>query len=61
MKYYISGLQDEYYDACLGWSPTVERIHYAQFSVPFGYGTPSYFWYKDSFDTGDFTNKKIGN
>ena len=59
----VTGLQSGYYDACAGWVPTVERIHYAQFSLPFVVSDPSYFFYKKggSFDLNNFNNdKKFG-
>ena len=59
----FSGLQARYYDACIGWSPTVERIHMGSFSVSFLNPEESYFFYKDEnnkFATDNFNGKKIG-
>ena len=58
----LPGLQDRYYDARMGILPTVERIHYARFSVPYAQSLTSYIYTKkdEEFDFEKITDKKIG-
>ena len=55
---------DGWYDACTGWTPTVERIHTFAFTVPYMNQRLSYFFVKKGnkgqFDPNDLRNKKIG-
>ena len=59
---FFPGLQAKYYDACAGWSPTVERIHAGSFSLPFTNVSPANFYVKmgNTFDVNNFEGKKIG-
>jgi hypothetical protein len=52
-----------HFDCCLGWQPTVERIHTFSFSMPLTPPQQGYFFFKkgNTFDISDFTDKKIGN
>ena len=54
---------DKYFDACVCWVSTIERIHFAKFAVPFSKQGLSRLFYKanTNFDYSDFSNKKIGN
>ena len=56
------GLAAQYYDACIGWGVTVERIHSATFTMPFLQAPKAYLYTKhgQSFDHTDFRNKTIG-
>ena len=58
----LPGLQDEYYDACMGYLPTVERIHYAHFTLPYATSVTSYMYTKHNnvLSLTDLRSKKIG-
>lgn len=57
-----SGLQAEYYDACISWQVTVERIHFGKFSKTYAIPVDSLLFFKagGSFDLNNFANKNIG-
>ena len=53
-----------WYDGCLGWVPTVERIHTMQFSLPYLKQPYSFFYVtkgkESQFNPKDITGKNIG-
>ncbi len=52
-----------WYDACMGWDTTVNRIQSVAMGAPYLPVEPNYFYIKkgSSFDPKDITGKKIGN
>ena len=58
----LTGLQRPFYDASMGYLPTVERIHYAHFSAPYTKSLTSYMYTKSGvqLDFAKLTEKTIG-
>ncbi|CAH1778068.1 unnamed protein product [Owenia fusiformis] len=57
------GLLDGWYDACMGWVPTIGRTHVFSFAQSYGKPTMAQFYVKNddvTFNPSDITGKKIG-
>ncbi len=58
------GLLGKWYDACVGWMPTVERMQVFDFSAPYMDAEKTHFYVKagssSDFSTSDLTGKRIG-
>lgn len=57
-----TGLQAGYYDACISWQVTTERVHFGKFSMPYAIAVESALFYKKggSFDLKNWEDKTIG-
>jgi hypothetical protein len=56
------GLMGNWYDGCIGWAPTTERVHVFDFSHSFTKSIKSHYYVKtgSGFDSKNLKGKKIG-
>ena len=66
--FHFVGLMTDYYDACIGWAPTIPRIQSFRFSKSYAVSMSAHFYLAGSpadasrqdFNVNDISRKKIG-